>query len=213
MPQSSKANVDKSVFHRNMLNEDLESKITAALERIGQAYRLRLWDYAQKNKLSPVQAQILIFLHEHEDIAAGISLLAKEFGLTKPTVSDAVKKLRMKGLVEYSSLARDKRRKVLVLNKAGIQVVTQLLSWADAFRQVVQNLPKGVRMELWRNLVLLIIGLQQRGLINIGRMCIKCRNFQAQHLSTGKYTYYCALLGMPLTPWNLRMDCTEFQAA
>ena len=90
----------KSAFNPDQQNNDLASKTVAALERISQVYRLLLWDHAKDLGLSPIQIQLLIFVGHHKAALCNVSYLAKEFNVTKPTISDAVRVLFQKGTIE-----------------------------------------------------------------------------------------------------------------
>ncbi len=81
----------QSPFNRKSQQEDVTSKIVVGLEKISEAFRSMIWEYAKMKNLSPIQIQILIFLKNHEAALCNVSHLAKEFNLTKPTISDAIK--------------------------------------------------------------------------------------------------------------------------
>jgi hypothetical protein len=51
----------KSPFDLKHQNENTDSRIIAAMERISQAYRVLLWNESKELSLSPIQIQILIF--------------------------------------------------------------------------------------------------------------------------------------------------------
>ena len=78
---------------------DLNQKIVNSLERISQAFRVLLWNESKEYGLSPIQIQILIFLFTHSPEKRKISYLAREFDMTKATISDSVKVLFQKSLV------------------------------------------------------------------------------------------------------------------
>ena len=77
---------EKSSFDTEHQNENLNSKITAALERISNALRVLLWNESKENSLSPIQNQILIFLLFHREEYCTVSYLAEEFNITKARV-------------------------------------------------------------------------------------------------------------------------------
>ena len=85
-----------SVFNLDNQNAGLNSKIVAGLERLSQAFRTLLWEKAKEFGLSPIQIQVLIFIHYHSKEKSTVSYLAQEFNLTKPTISDAIKALEQK---------------------------------------------------------------------------------------------------------------------
>ena len=80
-----------SVFNLNIQNENTGNKIVAGLERLSHVFKTLLWEKAKQHGLSPIQIQLLIFIQYHSDEKNTVSYLAKEFSVTKPTVSDAIR--------------------------------------------------------------------------------------------------------------------------
>ena len=83
--------MDKSVFNPDFQQKDISSKLVAGLERISEVFKVLLWEKAKQVSLSPIQIQILIFIAYHKQELCNVSHLAREFNITKPTVSDAIK--------------------------------------------------------------------------------------------------------------------------
>ena len=82
------------------MSDKIENKIIVGLERVSEAFKSLLWEKAKLHGLSPIQIQILLFIQTHRRELCSVSHLAQEFEVTKPTVSDAVRVLDKKGLVE-----------------------------------------------------------------------------------------------------------------
>jgi hypothetical protein len=85
---------------------DLDAKLAAALERVGQALRVQMWDNAKQHGLSPTQLQVLLRLAADPPNRRRIGVLAAEVDVTYPTVSDAVAVLSRKGLVARETPSR-----------------------------------------------------------------------------------------------------------
>jgi len=111
--------MDKSIFDITFQNTDTVSKIVVGLERISEAFRALLWEYAKTIGLSPIQIQILIFVAYHREQLCTVSHLAKEFNLTKPTISDAVKALEKKGMISKHKTLVDSRSYFIALTEEG----------------------------------------------------------------------------------------------
>ena len=75
---------------------NLESKILNGLERLSEALKALLWEKAKTLGISPIQIQILLFVSNHQTDICNVSYLAKEFNLTKATISDSVNVLLKK---------------------------------------------------------------------------------------------------------------------
>lgn len=85
--------MSKTAFNPSHQQNNTPSKIIAGLERISQAFKVLLWKKAKQLGVSPIQIQILIFITYHTVELCNVSDLAKEFNVTKPTISDAIKVL------------------------------------------------------------------------------------------------------------------------
>ena len=98
-----------SLFDPSAQHDDVDARIVAALERLSQVFRVRLGEEARQRNLSPIQAQLLIYLLHHDVELRRVSQLAREFDLTQATVSDAVASLETKGLVRREQWPDDRR--------------------------------------------------------------------------------------------------------
>ncbi|GAB3326452.1 hypothetical protein GCM10027299_25490 [Larkinella ripae] len=193
-----------SVFNLNQQNSSVDAKIVAGLERIGEVFRVLLWQQSRQTGLSPIQIQLLLFLAAHDATKCKIGYLAAEFNLTKPTISDAVKILAQKDLVERITDPLDSRSHSLRLTPSGHRIVDQTGNFANILSQLVGPLEAGQKTALYESLFTLIDQLHQRGLITVQRMCKTCLHYQYN----GRI-HYCGLLQIPLEVDLLRLDCPE----
>lgn len=191
-------------------NRDNGGKIVAALERIAQAFRVLLWNESKQYGLTPIQVQLLVFLLHHHNGCRKISYLAAEFDMTKATVSDAVKALEDKGLVEKKAEKQDGRSFVIQPTRRGRELAERLSAFGTALRQPVDNIP-AARQESFLQELLHVIGhLQQNGLISAQRMCFSCTH----HAPGGAGgTAFCRLLNRQLKTADVRLDCPEHEPA
>ena len=118
-------------FDPSSQHGDVDKKIVAALERLSQTFRVLLQEEAQRQSLSPIQARFLVHLLHHDDELGRVGRLAEEFGLSRATVSDAVRTLETKGLVRRQPWPRDGRVATLRLTPEGEEAAAGLSGWAD----------------------------------------------------------------------------------
>mgnify|MGYP001274424638 CR=1 FL=1 len=111
---------------------DVAGRLAAALERIAHARRALMQDIATRTGLSALQAEIL--RHVHASGPTSGSALAQEFGVTTPTISDAIAALRHKGFVEQRP-GVDARTRSAHLTPSGLQVATRIDADLAPFRQ------------------------------------------------------------------------------
>ncbi len=199
------------VFDPAQQGGEVDSKIVAALERLAQALRGQLWGAAQEHRLSPIQAQFVLFLLFHAPAHCRVSRLAQEFGLTEATVSDAVKALEEKGLLSRQAWAQDGRVSLLRLTAKGRRLAQRLSGWADVMREHLRALPSENKDIVLEFLLQLIAALQRAGVISVARVCLTCAFFEANVYTDPTTPHYCRLLNQPLTVSALRVDCPDHQ--
>jgi DNA-binding MarR family transcriptional regulator len=191
--------------------QDLDRKLAAAFERVGQAVRVQLWDQAKAHGLTPTQLQVLLRLAYDPPERRRVGALAVHLDLTQPTLSDAVAVLRRKGLVDSSRATGDARSAVLSLSGRGAELAQTLEDWDMRMRGVLAGLPSTGKEEALRLLLELIAGLQREGVVTVARICVTCRFFMQNAHGHGQH--HCALLDLPLDAADLRVDCPEHERA
>jgi DNA-binding MarR family transcriptional regulator len=202
-----------SVFDPSSQHGDVDAKIVAALERLGQAFRVLLREKAREHNLSPIGAQFLVYLLHHDVELRRVGQLAREFDLTPATVSDAVDSLEAKGLLDRERWPEDRRVITLRLSPEGELLAAELSSWANVVRESMDLYPPEDKEVVLRFLMRLIGSLQRAGIVTVARMCVTCRFFQPDVYPAPSSPHHCGLLDMPLGPADLRVDCPEHEPA
>jgi DNA-binding MarR family transcriptional regulator len=187
---------------------DIDAKLVAALERVGQALRVQMWDTAKQHGLSPTQLQVLLRLATDPPARRRIGVLAGELDVTHPTVSDAVAVLRRKGLVDRDPASR---RAALSLSARGRAVADRLVDWDQRTRKELAHLPVADKHATLRLVLDLIAGLQRSGAITVARMCVTCRFFRRDAHPDSARPHHCALVDAPMGGGELRVDCAEHE--
>ncbi len=195
-------------FNPNVQNSSADALILAALERVGESFRVMLWEQAKEYGLSPIQVQSLIFLHTHDESKATVTALAKEYNVTKATMSDVIKVLSGKKLLVKKNDPADSRAQILRLTAQGKKIAEATGSFAQALQKHISQLSSTQKSGLKTILLDLIHHLYREKVITVQRMCFTCAHFS----STGK-KQFCHLLNMQLTTEQLRLDCPEHAEA
>jgi DNA-binding MarR family transcriptional regulator len=196
--------MEQSIFNLSSQNNQVEYRIVAALERLSEAFRVLLWNEAKILNISPIQIQILVFVKFHSLEKCKVSYLAQEFNMSKATVSDAVKILLQKGLIEKETDADDTRSYTIRLSKTGEQTINKAVLFANPMLKSLDTLSIEQKEILLDSLLQMIYRLHKAGIITIQRMCQTCQYFQNREGG-----HYCNLLQKPLTKAEFRMDCPE----
>lgn len=195
-----------SSFNLNEQNQKVESRIVAALERISEAFRVLLWNESKENSLSPIQIQILIFIHFHSFEKCKVGYLADEFNMTKATISDSVKVLLSKKLLTKEADPADTRSYTLLLTDEGKKIAKKTSLFASSMEQPIEKLTQEQKAIMLNGLLKLIYDLNRSGIITIQRMCFTCAFYKAEN-----GIHYCNLLKTKLAESEIRMDCPEHE--
>ena len=194
------------IFNPRTQQKDLSGKIAVGLERLSESFRYLLWEHAKQLDLSPIQIQILIFINYHDEKYRNVSYLAREFNLTKPTISDAVKALFNKSLVEKILSVSDSRSYTIKLSPEGEKIVLKTEGFLDPLKSILSEQTQKKLEDFYAVILELIYSLNQKGIISVQRTCYNCRFFEKQ--TNG---FYCQYLKSELPPNDLRLDCPEFE--
>lgn len=194
----------RSLFDLDRQNIKIESKLVVALERISEAFRVLLWNESRENSLSPLQIQMLIFLLFHSRNQCRVGYLAQEFNMTKATVSDSLKLLLKKGLIQKAHDPTDTRSYTIGLTAKGKRAARRSANFALAIEKPLRLLPDEQKEMMISGLLKLIYELNQAGIITVQRMCFTCAHYRQ---SNGGH--YCELLQSALATTDLRVDCPE----
>lgn len=209
--ESTEGAPQASSFDPAFQHGDVDAKLVAGLERLGQVFRVLLWDAARAHNLSPIQIRMLIDLRFRAETGRRVGAVAQAFDLTPATVSDAIQTLSEKGLVEKVQDPTDRRARIVTLTDAGVEKADALSTWAKTVRSHLQGLDaerKTVAMEMVMDL---IASLEHAGVVSRARMCKTCRFFASDVHDRGRGPHHCRLLDVPLGEGDLRMDCPEHE--
>lgn len=196
----------QSSFNLNEQNQKIESRIVVALERISEAFRVLLWNESKENSLSPIQIQILIFIHFHTLEKCKVGYLADEFNMTKATISDSVRVLLAKELVRKETDHIDTRSYTLSLTEEGKKVAQKASFFASSIEQPIEKLTQEQKTKMLNGLLKLIYDLNKSGIITIQRMCFTCSFYNVEN-----GIHYCNLLKKKLAESEIRVDCPEHE--
>lgn len=199
--------MEGSTFDVDVQNNDLASKITAGLERISLVFRSLLWEHAKTLGISPIQIQILIFVQHHPESLCTVSYLAQEFMVTKPTISDAVKVLHKKKMINKVPSILDRRAYTISLTEQGQDLVSQTESFAAPMRAISETLSPEEQRTFFAYIGRIIYDLNQNGILSVQRTCYACAHYKQKDGGD-----YCRLIGIPLKKEDIRLDCPEFEA-
>ena len=195
-----------SIFNPKQQQLDTTSKIVVGLERISEAFKVLLWQKAKELGLSPIQIKILLFIAYHKIDYCNVSHLAKEFNVTKPTISDAIRVLDYKELIIKDHSSTDSRSYSILVSEKGKKVVTATEDFAQPIQKQLSGINNTELSNVFKTLSKLIYQLNKSDILTVQRTCYACKFYD----STSKGNY-CNLLETSLKAQDIRLDCPEFE--
>lgn len=195
-----------SAFNPERHITNIDYKIVAALEKISEVFRVLLWSEAKEHKLSPIQMQLLIFLKYHNtDKHRRIAAMAKEFNMTKATISDSIKVLELKGLIQRTADSLDSRSFNFALTDQGQKLTGMIEHFTLPLDGAIATLSPLQKHVMYSAVLDLIYRLNQNGIISTQRMCYNCFYYKGDR----DKEHHCNLMQRPLAFDELRFECPE----
>lgn len=191
-------------FNVDEQNSSTDALLVAALERVAETFRVMLWEQAKEHGLSPIQVRVLLFLNGHGEEMATLTYLAKEFNVTKATMSEVVKVLTEKKLVQKKDNAADTRIQLLKITAQGKKTAAATGGFANRLLPFFDGLENSDKLRFKEVLLEMIFHLYKEQVVTVQRMCFSC-----VHYSSSNNKPFCNLLKIPLITEALRMDCPE----
>ena len=114
---------------------DLDDAVIDGLGQITKAFRMLLSEQARKHDLSPLQVQLLIYLQQEGEVR--VSNLAQHFGLTKATISEAVKSLESKNIIGKHKDPADARSYAIRLTEWGADIAHIASFYTEPLRRII----------------------------------------------------------------------------
>lgn len=176
------------------------------MERLSEALRTLFWEQGKKYKLSPIQIQVLVFLHQHPRISPGVTQLASEFNMTKATMSDSIVSLSKKGLILKSKGHMDQRSKQINLTIKGHTLAGKLSEGLLFLEKAINSNTDQLKQKTLLTLLKTIEHLVTERVISPQRMCFSCRHYSNQNLP------FCNFLNKKLREADLQIDCPEHES-
>lgn len=115
--------------------------VVAALERLARVVRIRTSKQGAALGLSTMQAKILRFVADTPAPGATAGGIARHFGVAPATVSEAVRRLEMRKLLDRHLDPSDRRLLLIGLTPMGRAQATELDRWMDPVRRLLADRP------------------------------------------------------------------------
>lgn len=200
--------VKESIFNPDHQAGSVSSKAVAALERLSEAFRVMLWNEAKNHGISStIQIQLLTFLLYYPESKRTVTYLASYFNMTKATISDALKALEAKGLVQRKASITDTRSHCLYLSRQGKSMARKAEKFAHPLQMAVLTLEPKKQAVLLEQLLQLIANMHEQGITTPQSMCGNGLFDGAK----GKTGHYYNRVNASLKPKDLKRGYSDFE--
>jgi len=177
-----------------------QTEISDLIDRISRIGAAGHW----VGDLNPAQLAALSYLTKANQYSRAPSQIAEYLSAMRGTVSNTLKALARKGLIEEQKSETDRRRTSYTITAAGLTA----LNFDTSIDTALAGMSEKEAIKLAENLKSFVRKiLQVRGDRGFG-MCGTCK-----HHRDGASGFHCALLDVPLAPRETEQICFEHQSA
>jgi len=182
------------------------SRIYNYLERLSELLRVDSRQAGATHGLQPVQLEALHYLSMCNRFSDTPMAVTDYLGQTKGTVSQTLKVLEKKQLLEKIPDTKDRRIFHLKVTVAGKHLLEQTIP-TPAFARMCENLSEKEQADITASLKLLLrMHLVANKLKSFGVCKSCCYNRQ-----TTEADYFCQLVGQPLSNDDIELICREHE--
>lgn len=189
----------------------LSTVISQALGELAALLSQYAWRDAARLGLSTTQAGALAQLTAHGPARPGA--LARQLGISAPTLSDALAALEAKGLVRRGPDPADSRAVLAMATEAGVQLAAQLGGPPESLAAALDSLPEDEQAAMLRALLRVLSALEAGGSLPTLRACAGCVYLRPGAHPGAARPHHCSRFDSALGAANLRLDCPEFAPA
>lgn len=177
---------------------------------MGSAIRAHDQTVATTQGLTPLQLRVLRLVAVDP---ARIGWLGARLDVTQPTVSDAVRTLETKGLIQRTADPDDRRAAQVRVTANGRKILDQAPAPTTLLGRSLDAMTIEDKTAALTVVLGLIADLSAAGILGVTRICLTCTHFRPDAHPDHKAPHHCALLDMALARHDLRVDCPEHQPA
>lgn len=185
------------------------ARLRDGLERLTGVLRSEQWADAGARDLNPTQVKLLKGLVQGP---ARVKVLARQLGVSQPTVTASLGALERKGLVSRSADPTDARATLVALTEAGRAALPPVTT-GGAIAAALATLSADERADMLFSTIKLIRALQLADAIAPQRMCVTCRYFRPHAHEGADAPHHCTFVNAAFGKGQLRLDCGEHEAA
>ncbi|WP_199609048.1 MarR family winged helix-turn-helix transcriptional regulator [Flocculibacter collagenilyticus] len=181
-------------------------KLYKSVERLSELLKVGARKAGAEHGLQPVQLEILHYLSTCNKYSDTPMAVTEYLGQTKGTVSQSIKTLVLKGLVEKIADENDKRTTHLAVTATGIALLGEVIP-SELFVNACDQLSESNKEQISQALNTLLKAIIQTNNMKTFGVCHSCKH--NRKLEDG--SYYCNLVKVPLTLNDISLICREHE--
>ncbi|MFO7768781.1 MAG: MarR family winged helix-turn-helix transcriptional regulator [bacterium] len=187
--------------------DNIPARVALSLIRTGTVTLSKETLAARGEGLPALQASLLIRIYSSPRDECTVGALAESMGLTPPTISDSLKALVRKGLVDRRRSAKDGRVVFFNTTHRGRDVARRLGQWARPVERSIAEMSRDDQRELMKFLTKILRDRVEEGIPIPEAMCVSCSNFEMASWKDG--VYRCTRMETKMDPFGLKTDCPQ----
>lgn len=184
-----------------------DARLQDIIERIAHLIRSETRISGADCDLQPIQLSTLYYLLRANRYSDTHQAVSEYFGLTKGTVSQTIKSLKAKGLLERTPDIADRRKMRLKVTATGKKLIKKTMP-VRTVTNIWKDMDVNTQEELLGHLKNLLQGIQQKNGMKAFGVCGTCR-FNSKKASN---RFFCELTQEPLRKTDIELLCREHEA-
>lgn len=190
----------------------LPERLHDGIERLATLYRLEERQASAPNGLNPTQLGILRLLQRRKT-GFRVKTIARELGLSQPTITDSLLSLERKNFIARLSDPHDARGLLIHPTEEGRAALASVQGQMSFMQTALAGLSRKEQAALLHIMIKMIRELLHDQAMPVQRMCVTCRHFRPEAAPGTARPHYCELVRAHFTSADLQVDCGEHDAA
>ncbi|WP_119274588.1 MarR family winged helix-turn-helix transcriptional regulator [Taklimakanibacter deserti] len=190
----------------------LPERLHDGLERLASLHRLEERQASGPHGLNPTQLAILRLLQRRKT-GFRVKTIARELGLTQPTITDSLLALERKTLIARLSDPQDGRALLIHPTEAGRAALATVQGQMSFMQTALAGLSRKEQAALLHIMIKMIRALLQDQAMPVQRMCVTCRHFRPEAAPGTAKPHFCEFVRAHFGSADMQVDCGDHDAA
>ncbi|MDW7981549.1 MAG: MarR family transcriptional regulator [Thermomicrobium sp.] len=200
-----------TVFDPEIRQHSRAARVAMALLRLSHAVKAISSDEVKGLGLTPMQAQVLLWIRYTKPFLTSVGRLAQALGVTHVTAIGIIDALEREGLLVREASRSDRRVTLLRLTSAGEAAVQRLERFGHTLEEALAEMDENELATLERGLGAVVWSLRAAGLLQVAEACRGCTYFRENVAPGTSEPHRCDLIERFLSEQEARLACPDYQ--